>query len=80
MFWILSSPFYGDFDDYTIYTDPSKYPHNPQPVMPLPGNAPCTSPVIGSVSGRNHDRESARPSCEIDNVFYCMLKLNKAVH
>lgn len=52
MFWILSSPFHGDFDDYTIYTDPSKYPHNAQPISPLPGDAPCTSPVIGSVSAQ----------------------------
>jgi hypothetical protein len=50
MFWILSSPVHGDFDDYTIYTDASKYPHNPQPFVPLPGEVPCTSPVIGTVS------------------------------
>ncbi|KAK9918089.1 hypothetical protein WJX75_001118 [Coccomyxa subellipsoidea] len=48
MFWILSSPVHGDFDDYTIYTDASKYPHNPQPFVPLPGEVPCTSPVIGT--------------------------------
>ncbi|EIE19597.1 glycoside hydrolase [Coccomyxa subellipsoidea C-169] len=44
LFWILSSTVHADFDDYTIYTDASKYPPNPILNAPLPGDAPCNPP------------------------------------
>lgn len=50
MFWLLAGPFHPDFDDYSIYYDGWKYPHNPQPVVPNPSPTPCQQPVNGEAS------------------------------
>ena len=34
--WILQPATHNDYDGYSIYTDPSRYPHDPKPIQPIP--------------------------------------------
>lgn len=75
MFWILSSTSHGDFDDYTIYTDAFNYPHNPQPVVPLPGNPPCTAQVVGTARHPQLSSYNVLRPTDTLNIAYCCLHL-----
>ncbi|CAK0785738.1 hypothetical protein CVIRNUC_008949 [Coccomyxa viridis] len=41
MFWILQPATHNDYDGYSIYTDPSRYPHDPKPIQPIPSPTTC---------------------------------------
>lgn len=50
LFWILEASGHPDYDSYTVYTDSSSYPHNPQKPVPLPPPQPQCSAAPGAVS------------------------------
>lgn len=41
MFWILQAGSHNDYDGYSIYTDPARYPHNPTRIQPIPSPTTC---------------------------------------
>ena len=42
MFWILQPATHNDYDGYSIYTDPARYPHDPKPIQPIPSPTVCS--------------------------------------
>ena len=61
MFWILQPAKHNDYDGYSIYTDPARYPHDPKPIQPIPsptvcsgGNATDVRPNCPSVTRPSH--------------------------
>ena len=50
MFWILQPATHNDYDGYSIYTDPARYPHDPKPIQPIPSPTVCTGGNTTDVS------------------------------
>ena len=51
MFWILQPATHNDYDGYSIYTDPSRYPHDPKPIQPIPSPTTCDGGNSTEVGG-----------------------------
>ena len=54
MFWILQPATHNDYDGYSIYTDPSRYPHDPKPIQPIPSPTTCDGGNSTEVGGNGN--------------------------
>ena len=77
MFWILQPATHNDYDGYSIYTDPSRYPHDPKPIQPIPSPTTCDGGNSTEVGGEKnfsclehsmHSRGRLAEQTQVDNI------------
>ena len=59
MFWILQPATHNDYDGYSIYTDPARYPHDPMPIQPIPSPTVCSGGNSTDVRPDNSSSDTA---------------------